>query len=103
MDTGLNVPDIQVFNDSKNNVTASLEVTKDGRTEFTEEFSLKRYGKSGSMKEFGDIVESQSGMVRINVDGGPTKEYNFEGEQDDSLRLHATIYAERIEIQKTGP
>lgn len=102
IETGLHVPDIEVFNDTNNEITASIEVTTDGRTEFMEEFSLKWDGNSGSMMEFGDIVDSTSGTITIYVDSGPTKEYSFDNEQDDKLRLHATIYAERIEFQKTG-
>lgn len=103
MDSGLEVPDLQVFNETENRVTAQLVVRGEGKRQFSTKFSLPKDSDSGSVKDYGDIVESKSGSITIDVEDGPKQKYNYTNQENQSLRLHAEIYVDNIQFSETGP
>jgi len=103
MDSGLEVPDLQVFNETENRVTAQLVVREEGKRQFSTKFSLPKDSDSGSVKDYEDIVESKSGSITIDVEDGPKQKYNYTNQENQSLRLHAEIYVDSIQFSETGP
>lgn len=96
-----NVADIQIDNETSEELTMTLRIVAGGERVLRETFTLAANGPDHfePEKTYTEVVGTETATVRVTVENGPEGTYEFTDTELDARTLYVDIYANQIQFQ----
>lgn len=96
------VSDIWIYNETVTELTATLNVTAGGTQALEETFTLSPGGPDDNEAEkvYREVVGAETARIRLTVQNGPEKTYEFTDTEADARGVHAEVYSDQIKFKQ---